>query len=156
MVIKHYPRTYANWSYYTKGWIQSPTIVNDKWRQWIEDNIEGEWTETVFGDIKFQFRKDCMKYTFEVNDKMVAYKTWNQIELHKLGCIIVVGDAPSNMKEFIKQYKPMEKWCKENFNRKHFKIFVIDEGWHDTVYYIGYVYCFKYKADAMAFKLRWT
>ena len=156
MVLKHYPRTYSNWNYYTRGWTRSPIIPTEKQRQWVEDNITGEWTESIFGEIKFQFRKDCMDYTFEVNDKMVDYKTWNQIELRELGDITAFGDNPPNMKEFNKQYKPMKKWCKENFDKKRFKIFVIDEGWHTDAHYVGFVYCFKYKADAMAFKLRWV
>jgi len=84
------------------------------------------------------------------------YRRWNKLELIKLGGIEAHGDNPSNWKEFEKQYKPMEDWCKENCNKKHYKIFIIDDGWHDSAIYIGKRFYFKYKADAMGFKLRWT
>ena len=86
---------------------------------------------------------------------MSNYKNWYKIEIRELGGIIASGDNSPNIKEFMAQYKSMIKWCKENFDKKRFKIFVIDDGWHTDAYLVGYVFYFKYKIDVMAFKLRW-
>ena len=83
------------------------------------------------------------------------YKRWNRLDLIKLGGIEAFGDAPRNLKNFNAQYKPMKDWCKENYNKKHYKIFVIDDGWHTDSILIGYRFYFKYQTDAAAFKLRW-
>ena len=86
---------------------------------------------------------------------VVDHRNWYKIELRELGGITAFGDVPSNLNEFEAQYKPMKDWCEENCNKKHYRIFIIDEGWHTDPDYVGYRFYFKYKADATGFKLRW-
>ena len=83
------------------------------------------------------------------------YKRWNKLELVGLSDIVAIGDVPHNLNEFEAQYKPMIEWCKENCNKKHYKIFVIDDGWHTDSVLVGHRFYFKYKTDATGFKLRW-
>lgn len=83
------------------------------------------------------------------------YKKWDCIELKELGGFAAIGDVPHNWYEFEEHYKPIRKWCKENCNDRY-KISIIDDGWHDQPVYIGYVFYFKDKSDAVAFKLRWS
>lgn len=81
-------------------------------------------------------------------------KKWTKLKIIELDGIIAFGDAPPNMKKFIKLYDPMKKWCKENCNGRY-KFYIIDEGWHTDAMYVGYSYHFEDKCDAVAFKLRW-
>ncbi len=82
------------------------------------------------------------------------YKKWDRIELKQLGGFTAIGDVPRNWYEFEEHYNPIKKWCKENCNDRY-KIFIIDDGYHDQAIYIGYAFYFKDKTDAVAFKLRW-
>ena len=83
------------------------------------------------------------------------YQKWYRIDIKELGGITVIGDVPSNWYEFDEHYNPIKEWCKKNCKNKY-QIFVIDDGYHDQPMYIGYSFYFKYRSDAVAFKLMWT
>ena len=82
------------------------------------------------------------------------HQKWDCIELKELGGFTAIGDVPSNWYEFDEHYNPMKEWCKENC-KSEYRIFVIDDGYHDQPIYIGYSFYFRSRSDAMAFKLRW-
>jgi len=84
------------------------------------------------------------------------YKKWYKIEIKVADGIIAIGDVPRNWYSFEEQYFPIREWCSENINSKYYRVAFIDDGYHDTPYYIGYSFYFKFRSDAVAFKLRWT
>ena len=62
---RYYCRLHSDWQYVTNGWHRTKiNYLSTKQRKWIIEQLQGGWTEDIFGYVRFENDDDKKQFLY--------------------------------------------------------------------------------------------